>query len=703
MKGTRWNSSFKGKSPSLSDLKLPNLESIDAGTYLPKLPNEFFDDFCQSPSYSITELTNEASKKFEEYRMHACKELEDVVSQKQAQLVEKMKQIYEEIDSRIEAMRLQNVSKVKEKNSQPDEDTAFEKRPMNDPSMLTRPQGALGASLSRSTNGAHFPVPAPAKKEATEAALSPQKPVLSMEQKNLMKPSHKVQFAAEEDEEIEPEEAYGDVFDIDEDLQPLDSSAIPVVNTTLVEDPAEERIIKDESVDLLHSGIATSFSAIPQSQVQMSRQDPFGDSNLLEPFDMQDLDSNTRFMTTRRDQHQSTIERHDPDEDLALVGAAMAYAPSHRHSLAYQGAMRLEERRATAQRVRGSAKSSKLAQSVPSKGAVQILNVGPSSDAKEGLDREPKTSVPYNEKLLVPSLLKAMRGRQGRQDSLSPSFPPAKHGNIRKTGFRIASSTHASPSRVTPSANLTTQMNDLPPLPDVPSRHIRLEPSASLLPHAVFGTEHLTEQEDSKAISKLLYFAHYLQNLKLSKRTGWYHHNVPSPESIADHMYRMAALSILIESDKVDYRKCVVMSLVHDMAEALVGDLTPLCKVEKEDKRRREVHAIHFLTHDLLGGSKASRRIFELWHEYEERRTPEAKLVKDLDCFELCLQAYEYERTHDIMDLQPFWDGAASKVSSPEVQRWMGALLKKREAMWTSRGVSYRAETRLGATERQVE
>ncbi|WFD25997.1 hypothetical protein MNAN1_000972 [Malassezia nana] len=512
-------------------------------------------------------------------------------------------------------MRLENVSKMKEKNSELEEDMTFAKRPMNDPSTLTRPLGALGASLSRTTNGAHFPAPAPAKKEVKEAAPSPQKPVPSMEQKNQTKPSHKVQFAAEEDEEIEPEEAYGDVFDIDEDLHPMDSSAIPEVNTIYVEDPAAERIIKDESVDLLHSGIARSFSAIPQSQAPMSRQDPFGDSDLQGPFDVRDSDTNTRFMATRRDKHQSMIERQDPDEDLALVGAAMAYAPSHRHSLAYQGAMRLSEKRSSAQRLRDSTEYSKLAH-----------------------------------------------------------------------------------------ANLAMQMNDLPPLPDVPSRHIRLEPSSGLFPHAVLGTEHLTEQEDSKAVSKLLYFAHYLQNLKLSKRTGWYHHNVPSPESIADHMYRMAALSILIESDEVDYRKCVVMSLVHDMAEALVGDLTPLCKVEKEDKRRREVQAIHFLTHDLLGGSKASRRILELWHEYEERRTPEAKLVKDLDCFELCLQAYEYERTHDIMDLQPFWDGAASKVSSPEVQRWMGALLKKREAMWTSRGVSYQAETtRHGGAERQVE
>ncbi|WFD22597.1 hypothetical protein MEQU1_001269 [Malassezia equina] len=271
--------------------------------------------------------------------------------------------------------------------------------------------------------------------------------------------------------------------------------------------------------------------------------------------------------------------------------------------------------------------------------------------------------------------MKATRGRQELKDvttgTASAALQAAAPSSYRKTGFRISSSTHVSPPRASTSASNTqpnSSMSDLPPLPDVPSQHIRLDPSTTLFPRAVPGTGHMIQDEDSKMVSKLLYFTHYLQNLKLCKRTGWYHHNVPFPESISDHMYRMAVLSILIESDEIDFRKCATMALVHDMAEALVGDLTPLCKVEKEEKRRREVQAIHFLTHDLLGDTQASRRIYDLWHEYEDRQTPEAKLVKDLDCFELCLQAYEYERTHNITDLQPFWDGAAPKQLRSAIQ-----------------------------------
>ena len=34
--------------------------------------------------------------------------------------------------------------------------------------------------------------------------------------------------------------------------------------------------------------------------------------------------------------------------------------------------------------------------------------------------------------------------------------------------------------------------------------------------------------------------------------------------------------------------RCVKMSLAHDIAESIVGDLTPSCNVSKEEKHQRE-------------------------------------------------------------------------------------------------------------------
>jgi putative hydrolase of HD superfamily len=94
-------------------------------------------------------------------------------------------------------------------------------------------------------------------------------------------------------------------------------------------------------------------------------------------------------------------------------------------------------------------------------------------------------------------------------------------------------------------------------------------------------------------------------------------------------MYRMALLAMLQPSDSLDIGRCVQLALVHDLAEAEVGDLTPLDGVPGEEKLRREREAMQYLVHDLLGGSRAALRIEALWEEYERRETKEARLVKE--------------------------------------------------------------------------
>jgi putative hydrolases of HD superfamily len=53
---------------------------------------------------------------------------------------------------------------------------------------------------------------------------------------------------------------------------------------------------------------------------------------------------------------------------------------------------------------------------------------------------------------------------------------------------------------------------------------------------------------------------------------------------------------------------------------------------------------MQYICKDLLGNSLQSQEIFSLWQEYENCETMEAKFVKDLDKFEMILQAFEYEK-----------------------------------------------------------
>lgn len=41
-----------------------------------------------------------------------------------------------------------------------------------------------------------------------------------------------------------------------------------------------------------------------------------------------------------------------------------------------------------------------------------------------------------------------------------------------------------------------------------------------------------------------MFFSHVFQHMK---RTGWVKRNIPDPETIAGHMYRMAMLSFLVD------------------------------------------------------------------------------------------------------------------------------------------------------------
>ncbi|KAK7466265.1 hypothetical protein VKT23_004993 [Stygiomarasmius scandens] len=149
-------------------------------------------------------------------------------------------------------------------------------------------------------------------------------------------------------------------------------------------------------------------------------------------------------------------------------------------------------------------------------------------------------------------------------------------------------------------------------------------------------------------------------------------------------MYRMSVLAMCCSDAKLDIAKCVMLCVVHDLAEAHVGDITPHEGISKQEKKRLEGEAMHNFVHDMLHNSPAAQRIEELWQEYEDGQTDEARFVKDLDRFEMCLQALEYERDRGTPSLQPFFDSGLPNVRHPEVQGWGHDLLEERKRMFSS-------------------
>jgi putative hydrolases of HD superfamily len=91
--------------------------------------------------------------------------------------------------------------------------------------------------------------------------------------------------------------------------------------------------------------------------------------------------------------------------------------------------------------------------------------------------------------------------------------------------------------------------------------------------------------------------------------------DVRDPESVADHMYRMATMALLMAgSEAYNQPKLVKMAVVHDIAEAIVGDITPADDVSKEDKQAREADAM-LQIQDMLGKStRVAQEVGELWY-----------------------------------------------------------------------------------------
>ncbi len=114
---------------------------------------------------------------------------------------------------------------------------------------------------------------------------------------------------------------------------------------------------------------------------------------------------------------------------------------------------------------------------------------------------------------------------------------------------------------------------------------------------------------------------------------------------------------------------------IHDIAESIAGDITPHDGVSEKDKHDIELNAMK----TILGKTK-NKEILNLWKEYEERKTEEAKFVFELDKMEMLLQAFEYEHRHkkDKINLLEFWKSVENNVKDPKMIKIIEILKKKK-------------------------
>lgn len=148
-------------------------------------------------------------------------------------------------------------------------------------------------------------------------------------------------------------------------------------------------------------------------------------------------------------------------------------------------------------------------------------------------------------------------------------------------------------------------------------------------------------------MTSLAYLLHAYR-LKERPRSGWRLRGVDDGESVADHAWGTALLCLLYaDVAGVDRLEALEIAVLHDLAEAEIGDLPSLADPElrpvgEAEKARLERAAMDAL--QALWPGAPARRVRGLWQRYEDRDGPAARFVRDMNLLDMCLQALIYER-----------------------------------------------------------
>jgi putative hydrolase of HD superfamily len=176
---------------------------------------------------------------------------------------------------------------------------------------------------------------------------------------------------------------------------------------------------------------------------------------------------------------------------------------------------------------------------------------------------------------------------------------------------------------------------------------------------------------DFNAKSFINFYNNILQ-LKKITRKGWAERNVPNPESAADHTFGVAILALFFSRRKnLNVERAITTALIHDVCESLTGDITPNDNIPPREKQEKECKAAQ----KIFGQIDESGELFELWKDFEYERTPEGKLIKELDRLEMVMQASYYEKEHNIK-LDEFYDFVDKKLTSPDLKKIFREILE---------------------------
>ena len=140
--------------------------------------------------------------------------------------------------------------------------------------------------------------------------------------------------------------------------------------------------------------------------------------------------------------------------------------------------------------------------------------------------------------------------------------------------------------------------------------------------------------EDKERFEKQLDFIREIDKEKMIKRQS-YLTDCETHEDDAQHAWHMAIMTLLLKeysNEDIDVLKTVTMLLIHDLVEVYAGDTYAYDEEGKKTQAEREAKAADKL-YGLLPEDQGEY-LKNLWYEFEEQKTPEAKFARTMDCFQ---------------------------------------------------------------------
>ena len=175
-----------------------------------------------------------------------------------------------------------------------------------------------------------------------------------------------------------------------------------------------------------------------------------------------------------------------------------------------------------------------------------------------------------------------------------------------------------------------------------------------------------------KQVNDLKEFTLPYYKLKDLQRTGWLEKlNIENSESVASHTLLMIVILLFLTSkysiSSSRKLRLILMILVHDLAESIIGDITPEA-INPSKKRKIEEEAFSTIL-SKFPQNNLRKDLSDVWKEYNEHRSVDSKIIHIIDKMEMLLQAdfyFENRKNIEFSQIAPFKESVSSFIEKYE-------------------------------------